>query len=339
MPAWCDKDPACWEAIVRYWRSDACYQEKNERRGRRLNNAGVAHHQGNRSLPQFMDAWSGAHGGEEINEVVGYALSHKGKATNPDNRYDPEDGPDAYTNANVQPKLAEYIAAFRRRHGEDKDPTQEPLDTELVMRLGGGKQHGSYWMANSAIDPTTTPTLREIRRPGSSSSSDIPIALRRPSTAQMLTQMEARFQQLQAHQEAQNTAHQQQLAAMTQFYQRQLADLAGFVRSQLPGTQELPPSLFAEPPLPVPAPVPGPAPSAGSNPTPGASPPLGPSPQHTWPAHPTYPTQQYVWPPPPQSQGYSSWPQAPTQQGPRPPYWQYEAAPQSGWTQLQPGWT
>ena len=57
MPTWCDKDPACWEAIVRYWRSDACYQEKNERRGRRLNNAGVAHHQGNRSLPQFMDAW------------------------------------------------------------------------------------------------------------------------------------------------------------------------------------------------------------------------------------------------------------------------------------------
>jgi hypothetical protein len=231
---------------------------------------------------------SGAHGGEEINEVVGYALSHKGKATDPDNRYDPEDGPDAYTNANVQPKLAEYIAAFRRRHGEDKDPTQEPLDTELVMRLGGGKQHGSYWMANSAIDPTTTPTLREIRRAGSSSSSDIPIAPRRPSTAQMLTQMEvsavsfvvhsfhtrstlashtinhagvilqARFQQLQAHQEAQNTAHQQQLAAVTQFYQRQLADLAGFVRSQLPGTQELPPSLFAEPPLPVPAPVPGP---------------------------------------------------------------------------------
>lgn len=194
MPAWCDKDLACWEAIVRYWRSDACYQEKNERRGRRLNNAGVAHHQGNRSLPQFMDAWSGAHGGEEINEVVGYALSHKGKATDPDNRYDPEDGPDAYTNVNVQPNLAEYIAAFRRRHGEDKDPTQEPLDTELMMRLGGGKQHGSYWMANSAIDPTTTPTLREIRRVGSSSSSDIPIAPRRPSTAQMLTQMEARFQ-------------------------------------------------------------------------------------------------------------------------------------------------
>jgi hypothetical protein len=45
--------------------------------------------------------------------MVEYALSHKGKATAPDNRYDPEDGPDAYTNANVHPKLAEYTIAFR----------------------------------------------------------------------------------------------------------------------------------------------------------------------------------------------------------------------------------
>jgi hypothetical protein len=120
---------------------------------------------------------SQAHGGEVVNEMVGYALSHKGKATAPDSRYDPEDGPDAYTNANVHPKLTEYTTAFHRRHGE-KDPATEPLDTDLMVRLGGGKQHGLYWMANSAIDPSSAPTLREIRRGGSSSSSDIPIARR-----------------------------------------------------------------------------------------------------------------------------------------------------------------
>jgi hypothetical protein len=42
-------------------------------------------------------------------------------------------------------------------------------------------------MANNAISPATTPTLREIRKAGSSSSSGIPIAPRRPST---YTQME-----------------------------------------------------------------------------------------------------------------------------------------------------
>jgi hypothetical protein len=121
-----------------------------------------------------------AYGGEVVNEMVGYALSHKGKATVPDNKYNPEDGPDAYTNANVHPKLAEYTTSFRRCHGEE-DPTTEPLDTDLMMRLGGGKQHDQYWMAKSAIDPSSAPTLREIRQGGSSSSSDIPIAPRQPS--------------------------------------------------------------------------------------------------------------------------------------------------------------
>jgi hypothetical protein len=120
--------------------------------------------------------------------MVGYALSHKGKATALDNRYDLEDGPDTYTNTNVHPKLAEYTTAFRRRHGEEKDPATEPLDTNLVVRLGGGKQHGQYWMANSAIDPSSAPTLREIRRGRSSSSSNIPIASRQPSSAQMYSQ-------------------------------------------------------------------------------------------------------------------------------------------------------
>jgi hypothetical protein len=82
----------------------------------------------------------------------------------------------------LHPKLVEYSAAFRQSHPEeDKDPFKEPLDMEIVMRLGGGKQHGSYWMANNAISPSTTPTLREIRKAVSSSSSDIPIAPRRLS--------------------------------------------------------------------------------------------------------------------------------------------------------------
>jgi hypothetical protein len=114
--------------------------------------------------------------------VVGYALSHKGKEKDPDNRWNPEDGPTAYTNANIKPKLVEYSAAFRQSHlEEDKDPFKEPLDAELMMRLGGGKQHGSYWMANNTISSATTPTLREIRKAGSSSSSGIPIAPRQPS--------------------------------------------------------------------------------------------------------------------------------------------------------------
>ena len=83
-----------------------------------------------------------SHGGQVVNEFTGYALAHKGKATAVNNVYDPADGPNAYTNASVYPKLAEYTSVARTRHGEDFDPATQPLDMDLMMRLGGGKQHG-----------------------------------------------------------------------------------------------------------------------------------------------------------------------------------------------------
>jgi len=119
-----------------------------------------------------------SHGGQVVNEFTGYALAHKGKATAADNVYDPADGPDAYTNASVYPKLAEYTSTARQRHGETFDPAIDPLGMDLLMRLGGGKQHGRYWMANSAIESSSVPTLSQIRRDGTRSSSDIPIAPR-----------------------------------------------------------------------------------------------------------------------------------------------------------------
>jgi hypothetical protein len=179
----------------------------------------------------------------------------------------------------VQPKLVEYSAAFRQSHPEeDKDPFKEPLDTEIVMRLGGGKQHGSYWLANNAISSSTTPTLREIRKAGSSSSSGIPIAPRRPTTYQQMEVSAVSFVVHSFHTPwlhipcGCNIAGQvpgddagpaggpgrgppAELSGNGRAYQRQIADLAGFVKSKFPDEKELPPSLFAAPPLPVPAPV------------------------------------------------------------------------------------
>jgi len=70
---------------------------------------------------------------------MAYALAHKGKATAPEVTYNPADGPEAYTNARVHSKLSEYTSVARERHGEAFDPTTQPLDIDLLMRLGGGK--------------------------------------------------------------------------------------------------------------------------------------------------------------------------------------------------------
>jgi hypothetical protein len=83
---------------------------------------------------------------------MAYALAHKGKTTALEVTYNPVDGPEAYTNASVHSKLSEYTSAAHARHGEDFDLATQPLDTDLLMRLGGGKQHGRYWTADNTVN-------------------------------------------------------------------------------------------------------------------------------------------------------------------------------------------
>jgi hypothetical protein len=120
------------------------------------------------------------------NEFTGYGLSHQGKATDPNNVYDPTKGANAFTNSNAYEKVVQYAEAVRKSHGEAYDPATEPLDTDVLIRTGGGKQHDRYFLAHSLIDPTTVPTLREVRRSNNTTSSDVPIQPRRSSSMQMM---------------------------------------------------------------------------------------------------------------------------------------------------------
>jgi hypothetical protein len=90
-------------------------------------------------------------------------------------------------------KMSAYATAARTRHGDDFDLTTKPLYMDLLMRTGGGKQHGRYMIAHSAINPATVPTLREVRQ-GSSTTSDVPILPRQPSSVQQMAAMQTAFQ-------------------------------------------------------------------------------------------------------------------------------------------------
>lgn len=132
----------CWEAIVDSWTTPESYARRREKSGHAKGRTGLAHHQGSRPLGAYMDTWTQSHGGQVINEFTGYVLSHQGKATDPDNVYDPAKGADAFTNPNAYEKVVQYTEAVRKRHSEAYDPATEPLDTDVLMRTGGGKQHG-----------------------------------------------------------------------------------------------------------------------------------------------------------------------------------------------------
>ena len=73
-------------------------------------------------------------------------------------------------------------------HGPDFDPTTEDIDGEIVMRIGGGKKHGRYWIGDDTVDTASTPTLSQIL---ARSTGSAPPISQRPTVSQLqLSQMQ-----------------------------------------------------------------------------------------------------------------------------------------------------
>jgi hypothetical protein len=113
-----------------------------------------------------------------------YAMAHKSKAMsdvtyNPNDGpeaysnpavYNPNDGPEAYSNPAVYNRLHEYTAVAQEVHGPNYDPRTEGIDGDVLMRVGGGKRHGWNWITDGAIDLSSTPTLSQVQARSTSSS-------------------------------------------------------------------------------------------------------------------------------------------------------------------------
>jgi hypothetical protein len=89
---------------------------------------------------------------------MAYAMAHKGKATS-DVSYNLEDPLEVYTNPTVYTCINEYTSAARSLHGDDYDQSSQDFDPKVIMRIGGGKKHGWYYLGDSIIDATSTPSL------------------------------------------------------------------------------------------------------------------------------------------------------------------------------------
>jgi hypothetical protein len=124
----------------------------------------------------FCLSQSAAHGGQPVGQLAAFALAHMGKAKS-DIVYNPDAGPEAYTNSSIHTRLTAYTEAARTVHGPSYDPrTEENLDPEIVMRVGEGKKHGRYWLGDGVLSTGCTPPLNRLR--AASTSSSVPISLR-----------------------------------------------------------------------------------------------------------------------------------------------------------------
>uniref|UniRef100_A0A8I6WCX4 Uncharacterized protein n=1 Tax=Hordeum vulgare subsp. vulgare TaxID=112509 RepID=A0A8I6WCX4_HORVV len=71
------------------------------------------------------------------------------------------DDPSNFTNISSHQKLVAYRDAGKATKGDDFNPSQEPLDPELVMISGGGRPHGSIAIGDGIIRcPLTLPKIK-----------------------------------------------------------------------------------------------------------------------------------------------------------------------------------
>ena len=110
----------------------------------------------------LLISWqSESHSGQSCKDFTAYAMSHMGRAT-PDVAYNPAAPPEAYTNPSIHARINAYTEVGRALHVETWDPATAPLSGEAIMRAGGGKKHGRYWLADSVVDTASTPTLSQL---------------------------------------------------------------------------------------------------------------------------------------------------------------------------------
>ena len=85
------------------------------------------------------------------------------------------DDPNNFANISSHHKLVTYRDTGKATKGDDFNPSQEPLDPELVMISGGGRPHGSIAIGDGIIRcPLTLPEIK-LRQ-----SSSCPEITRRP---------------------------------------------------------------------------------------------------------------------------------------------------------------
>ena len=88
--------------------------------------------------------------------------------------------PENFTNISSHDKLVKYRDHGKARKGEDFNPSEGPIDPELVMIAGNGRPHGSIAIGDGLIRCPST--LRQIKARQTSSCPEI---TRRPRPVEL----------------------------------------------------------------------------------------------------------------------------------------------------------
>jgi hypothetical protein len=68
----------------------------------------------------------------------------------------------AYSDPSVHAKVRDYTEAVRALLGSDHNLSTEPLETEVIVRLGQGRKPGRLWIADDADSSSSAPSLSDM---------------------------------------------------------------------------------------------------------------------------------------------------------------------------------
>jgi hypothetical protein len=97
-----------------------------------------------------------------VSELAAWACSHMGPVKSGVS-FNPDAPAQAYSDPTVHAKVRDYTEAVKAVRGSDTDVRTEPLDTEVIVRLGQGRKNGRLWMADGADSSVSAPSLSDVR--------------------------------------------------------------------------------------------------------------------------------------------------------------------------------
>ena len=102
--------------------------------------------------------------------------------------FNPDAPAQAYSDPSVHAKVRDYAEAVRALRGSDHNLSTEPLETEVIVRLGQGRKHGRLWIIDGADSSSSAPSLSDVR--AWSSARSLPIRARPTPTLSRVDELQ-----------------------------------------------------------------------------------------------------------------------------------------------------
>ena len=131
-----------------------------------------------------------------VSEFGAWAMSHMGPVKS-GVVFNPDALAQAYSDPSIHAKVRDYTEVVRALHGSDHNLSTEPLEIEVIVKLGQGRKHGRLWIADGVDSSSSAPSLSDVR--ARSTARSLPIRARPTPTLSRVDELQVILVSLVVH--------------------------------------------------------------------------------------------------------------------------------------------